>query len=151
MEKETNPKDVFAEIREGLSGLGQKVNRIFDDFMSGDLVKSDVNIRVDIYETKEHFIIEAELPGVLKEQVKIQVSDSVLTIKGDKKRASEIKEDAYHRHERRFGTFIRSFQLPHDVQMEEIKASFLNGVISIRFPKETPAEEKGEGVQVDIE
>ena len=90
---------------------------------------------VDIYETDEKMVIKVELPGLKKEDIDIEVRDSTLTLKGERKFEKEIKRENYHRVERAYGSFQRSFTLPSTVKQEAIEASFKEGILEISLPK----------------
>ncbi len=104
---------------------------------------------VDVYEEKDDVVIKAEIPGLSKEDISVQVSDSTLTIKGEKKREEEVKEDDYYRCERSFGAFTRAVDLPSDVKADQVKASFKNGVLEVRMPKTEEAKKKAITVKID--
>jgi HSP20 family protein len=103
---------------------------------------------VDIVESEEDVLISAELPGLGRDDVKVEVKDDVLTLKGEKKRKDETKEDGYHRIERRYGSFYRSFVLPPSVEKDNVKAAFENGVLTIRLPKAEQARPRE--IPVDV-
>lgn len=104
---------------------------------------------VDVYEEKDHVIIKAEIPGLAKEDISVQVTDSTLMIKGEKKREEEVKEDDYYRCERSFGSFSRAVGLPCEVKADQVKASFKNGVLEVRMPKTEEAKKKAITVKID--
>jgi HSP20 family protein len=104
---------------------------------------------VDVYEEKDDVVIKAEIPGLSKEDISVQVTDSTLTIKGEKKREEEVKEDDYYRCERSFGSFTRAVALPCDVKADQVKASFKNGVLDVRMPKTEEAKKKAVTVKID--
>mgnify|MGYP001182188401 FL=1 len=104
---------------------------------------------VDVFEEKDDVVIKAEIPGLSKEDINVQVTDSTLTIKGEKKREEEVKEDDYYRCERSFGSFTRAVALPCDVKAEQVKASFKNGVLEVRMPKTEEAKKKAITVKID--
>jgi HSP20 family protein len=104
---------------------------------------------VDVYEEKDDVVIKAEIPGLSKEDINVQVTDSTLTIKGEKKREEEVKEDDYYRCERSFGSFTRAVALPCDVKADQVKASFKNGVLEVRMPKTEEAKKKAITVKID--
>jgi HSP20 family protein len=104
---------------------------------------------VDVYEEKDDVVIKAEIPGLSKEDLSVQVSDSTLTIKGEKKREEKVKEDDYYRCERSFGSFTRAVALPCDVKADQVKASFKNGVLDVRMPKTEEAKKKAITVKID--
>lgn len=91
--------------------------------------------RVDIYEEGDGIYITAELPGVAKEDVTVDVKDNILTLKGVRNTTNEVKEGTYHRRERVYGQFERAFRLPGEVNADVIKADFKDGVLKIEIPK----------------
>ena len=93
------------------------------------------NPSVDVTEDKDSVVVKAEMPGLNKDDIKISVQDSILTLKGEKKQEKEEKEIDYHRIERSYGSFCRSFQLPTTVRADKIKANYKDGVLSIILPK----------------
>lgn len=104
--------------------------------------------RMDVYETEEEVIVSAELPGLeKKDDVQIDVDDDHLTITGTIQRAEEVKEDRMHRRERYVGQFRRSISLPARVKSDKARATYRNGILEVRIPKdETPNRRR-----VDIE
>ena len=104
---------------------------------------------VDVYEEQDDVVIKAEIPGLSKEDISVQVTDSTLTIKGEKKREEEVKEDDYYRCERSFGSFTRAVNLPCEVKADQAKASFKNGVLEGRMPKTEEAKKKATTVKID--
>ncbi|HXG52697.1 MAG TPA: Hsp20/alpha crystallin family protein [candidate division Zixibacteria bacterium] len=104
---------------------------------------------VDCYEDKDDVVVKAELPGIDRENIEINLTDRMLTIKGEKKREEKIEEKNYYRAERSYGSFVRSVELPREVQAEKAKASFKNGVLEIRIPKTEEAKRREIKVKVD--
>ena len=102
--------------------------------------------RVDIYDTKDAFMIKAELPGVDKNDIKVDVDGRVLTLRGEKKTETEEKEASYYRHEMYVGTFERSFTLPEAVDPALIKAEYKDGILNLEVPK--PEERKPKQIEV---
>ncbi|XP_075635701.1 18.5 kDa class I heat shock protein-like [Castanea sativa] len=95
-----------------------------------------VNTRVDWKETPETHVFKADLPGLNKEEVKVEVEDDrVLQISGERKVEKEEKKDTWHRGERSSGKFLRRFRLPENAKMDQIKASMENGVLTVTVPK----------------
>ena len=133
-------------------GLQDEMNRLFDSFSrSGDsptLTEGTWAPSVDIYETKDAIIIDAELPGLNQKDINVSVSDNVLTIKGEKKQEKEVKEENYHRVERSYGSFTRSFTLPVGVKSESIKAAYKDGVLKVTLPK--AEESKPKQISIDV-
>jgi HSP20 family protein len=97
---------------------------------------------VDISETEQEFLIKAELPGLQKEDVKVNMKDNVLTLQGSRKQESETKGHHYHRIERSYGNFLRSFTLPENIDTNKLKANFNNGILEIKIPKSETAINK---------
>ncbi len=103
---------------------------------------------VDVSETEGEYQIKAEIPDVKKEDVKVTVEDGVLTIQGERKHEKEEKGKKYHRVERSYGSFIRSFTLPDLVDEEGVKAEFKDGVLNLQLPKSVKAKPKAIEVTV---
>jgi HSP20 family protein len=104
---------------------------------------------VDVYEDKDDIVVKAEIPGLSKDDITVQATESTLTIKGEKKREEEIKEEDYYCCERSFGAFTREVDLPSDVKADQVKASFKNGILEIRMPKTEEAKKKAITVKID--
>lgn len=111
--------------------------------------RSDWAPAVDIRENKDSFVIDAELPGMNREDVKVTVHEGVLTIQGERKQEEETGDDKHHRVERVYGSFLRRFTLPDNVDADSIKASFRDGVLSLTLKKAEPVEPKAIEVDVD--
>lgn len=111
--------------------------------------RSDWAPAVDIKETSEAFNIEAELPGMTKDDVKVTVQDGVLSIQGERKHEEETNDKKHHRIERVYGSFLRRFTLPENVDENSIKASFKDGILSLTLTKAEPAEPKA--IEVDVQ
>jgi HSP20 family protein len=105
--------------------------------------------RVDIAETDKEFVIKAEIPEVKKEDVKVTVDSGVLTIRGERKQEKEEKGKKFHRIERRYGSFTRSFTLPDNIDENTIKASFNEGMLKLQIPK--TEEVKPKAIEVKVE
>jgi len=104
---------------------------------------------LDVYEEKDDVVAKAELPGLSKEDIEVNLTDSTLTIKGEKKKEEEIKEKDYYRCERSYGSFARTLELPSTVKADQVSASFKNGVLEIRMPKTEEAKKKEVKVKID--
>jgi len=127
-----------------------RFNRIFNDTLGsafqgqGD---EDLGTRawapaVDIYETDHDLVMQAELPGIDPKDVEVRVEDSTLYLKGERKFENEVKEGSFHRTERSYGTFTRSFSLPGSVDAEKVHAEYKNGVLTLTLPKREEAKPK---------
>jgi len=133
-DKKDPKRDVFKEIRSGLSGFGNKVNKLVDDIFSND-TPEEVDASADIYQTDSFFVIEIELPGVKKEDLKLHINDDILTVKATKKRSNEGEDITYIKQKRTFGDFHQDFPLPDGIELERIKAKFDLGILTVRFPR----------------
>ena len=104
---------------------------------------------VDIYQTGDHeLVLKAELPDMSREDIDITVENFVLTIKGEKKLSSEVKDEQFHHVERRYGSFSRSFSLPRTVDASKVSAEYRNGVLTIKLPLREEA--KPRQIKVDV-
>ncbi len=103
---------------------------------------------VDIYETDAAVVVKAEIPGVDKDQISIEVKDGILTLRGERKFEKEIKEENYHRMERSYGAFVRSFAVPNTVDSDKIAAKLKDGVLEVQLPKAEKAKPKQ--IKVDV-
>ena len=104
---------------------------------------------VDIYQTGDHeLVLKAELPDMSREDIDITVENFVLTIRGEKKLASEVKEEQYHHIERRYGSFSRSFSLPQTVDAARVAADYKDGVLTVRLPLREEARPRQIKVEV---
>jgi HSP20 family protein len=97
---------------------------------------------VDIYETDDALVMKAELPGFSRDDIHIEMKENTLVIRGERKREDEVKEGSYHRTERVYGAFQRSFLLPTTVDQEKVRASYKDGVLELRLPKVQAAQPK---------
>jgi HSP20 family protein len=104
---------------------------------------------VDIYQTgDQELVLKAELPDMSREDIDITVENFVLTIKGEKKFAGDVKQEQFHHVERRYGTFSRSFSLPQTVDAGRVSAEYKNGVLSVKLPLREEA--KPRQIKVDV-
>lgn len=104
---------------------------------------------VDLFEDKEDVVVKAEMPGLEKKDVEVNLTDSRLTIKGEKKKEEEVKEEDYFYSERSYGAFARVLELPCKVKGDKVKASFKNGVLEVRLPKSEEAKARSVSVKID--
>jgi HSP20 family protein len=140
--------DPFRDI----SRAQDQMNRLFEDSLfrrAGDSALSAWAPQVDIHETKDELVLEADMPGLQQKDLDIRVEDNTLTIRGERKFEKKVEEDNYLRVERSYGSFSRSFALPRTVNTESIKALYHDGVLTIRLPKRE--ESKPKQVKVTIE
>jgi HSP20 family protein len=131
-----------------LPSFQHEMNRMFNEFFGGGNGEaagtglSSWTPAVDIHETDDGFVIKAELPGVSKDDVSIDVHQNTLTLRGQRKHEAEVKQDKYHRVERAYGTFQRSFVLPTIVDQDKVQATYKDGVLELHLPKSEAAKPK---------
>jgi HSP20 family protein len=131
--------------------LREKMNRLFEDTLpfrgeEKELIAGSWTPAVDIYEKENALVLTTELPGLDEKDIEIKIEDNSLTLKGERKFEKETKEDDYHRIERSYGSFSRSFTLPRYIDEDKINAEYENGVLKITMPKK--AELKAKKVKV---
>jgi HSP20 family protein len=140
-----------------LVGLQERMNRLFQDSYRGvgrEAGEDDWALggswapAVDIFEHEGNIVLKAELPGVDSKDVDIMVENNVLTLRGERKFDSEVKRESYHRVERSYGAFSRSFTLPTVVDTDKIKAEFKEGVLRVTLPKREEAKPKQISISV---
>ena len=131
-----------------LASFQDEMNRMFNEFFrggSGEEVGWGVRTwapPVDIYETDDAVVLTAELPGVSKDDVSIEIHQNTLILRGERKHEAEVKEGDYYRAERAYGTFQRSFVLPTLVDQDQVQATYKDGVLELRLPKSEAAKPK---------
>lgn len=124
-----------------MMSLRERMNRLFDEpffsvgHQSPESTLGTWNPAVDMFEKDDTLVIKAELPGLDKSDVSLDLKDGVLTLKGERKLENEVKDGSYYRCEMSYGKFMRSFALPADTDPEKIKAEFKNGLLTIEVPK----------------
>ena len=123
------------------SALQNRINSLFNEpfFRSGgeddEISMGSWYPAVDMFENDDKIVIKAELPGVDKKDISVDVKDRVLTLSGERSYDHEVKEENYYRRERACGKFKRAFNLPADVDPDKIKADFKDGVLKVELPK----------------
>ena len=132
-----------------VDSLQSEVNRVFDAFFGYGGTRG-ANRRwipaMDLVETGDQLVLRADLPGLTKDDLDIEVKDGVLTVSGERKAEHEEKTEGFYRMERVFGTFSRSLTLPKGVDANRVEAEFDNGVLELRIPK--PEDAKPQRVQI---
>ena len=141
--------DPFRELED----MSERLNRVFTRpaLRNGGkemLTVADWIPTVDISETDGEYLIKAELPEVKKEDVKVTVEDGVLTLHGERRQEKEEKGKKFHRVERSYGSFVRSFTLPESVDESGVKAEFKDGVLNLHLPKTEKVKPKSIEVKV---
>lgn len=117
--------------------LREAMDRLFDDAFTRPLSLRDAWSvpAIDMYQTDDEIVVKAALPGVKADEVQINITGEVLTLKGEIKHEEDKKEKAWHIHEQRYGSFERSVVLPTDVVADKAKAEFENGILTVTLPK----------------
>jgi HSP20 family protein len=140
--------DPFREF----TAMQDRMNRLFGNVYLRD---EDTGFRgswtpaVDIFETPGHdLVVRAELPGMTREDIEVSVENGTLVLKGEKKFDPEVKEEAYRRIERSYGTFHRSFTLPNTVDSTKVSADYKNGVLTVKLPFREEAKPRTINVEV---
>ncbi len=161
--EETEPS--FAMPWRPLESLRQEIDRLFEDFGFGSrwpfgrsLFVAEPMFRrqlrwattpaVDFVESEKAYEITAELPGMDEKNIEVKVTDGRLTIKGEKQEEKEEKRKDYYLHERHFGSFQRSFEVPDTVDPDKIEASFKKGVLTVTLPKKPEAQKPAKKIEV---
>lgn len=142
----------YNPLRE-LRSMQDQMNRILNLSWNHDLPSEDIKEglwqpAVDIYETADSIVIKAELPDVDQKDIEVRIEEGTLILKGERKHEDEVKKENYHRIERYFGSFQRSFSLPTTVDQEKVGASCERGVLTITLPKKEETKPKQINIQI---
>lgn len=140
--------DPFREIGD----MQSEMNRIFDSFF-GQSPQVAITDRiwapaVDMHETKDELVVTADLPGLREKDIRVSITGDMLTLKGERQWSQEIKQESSYRGERWFGKFERVLPLPIPVQADQVKASYRDGVLTVRLPK--TEEIKPKEIKIDV-
>lgn len=133
--------DPFRELR----SLQDEMNRLFmtsvpRNFSQEEMASGGWSPSVDIYENEGEIVLEAELPGMKRDDFELSIENNVITLKGERHFEKKDEGDNYHRVERSYGSFTRSFSLPRTVSAEETTADFKNGILRVSLPKKEEAK-----------
>ena len=146
---EISPWRPFREIER----MRREMDRLWDSFFERTPARVEEAVEwlptLDVSETKNDYVVKAELPGMDPKDIDISLTNDLLTIKGEKKQEKEEKEENYHLIERSYGSFTRSVRLPGQVQSDKINAHFKNGVLKVTFPKTEEAKKKEIKIKVE--
>lgn len=133
--------DPFQEMERLQRHIGrvfnQSLNRVYGQTMGGSFQPY-----TDIEELADRFVVKADLPGMQKDQIKVDVTDKVLNISGERKTQKEVQRSGYYKSERSFGSFQRSIPLPEEVLADKVTAKYENGVLEITLPKAEPRKDE---------
>ncbi|MBI3596472.1 MAG: Hsp20/alpha crystallin family protein [Nitrospirae bacterium] len=153
--REVTPWKPFSE----LSRVEREAEQLFGDFFRRPLWGlswperfREIGLRepaIEVYEEKDDVVVKAEIPGMKKEDLDINISGSLLTIKGEKKQEEEVKKKGYYYSERSYGSFVRTIDLPKEVQVDKAYANFKDGVLEVRLPKTEEAKRKEVKIKVE--
>jgi HSP20 family protein len=149
----------FTPFRAGMSDvavLQNRLNSIFQDFgrpaefesATESLAAGNFVPAVDVYEDAQKLVLKLEVPGIPREDLEIHVEGRTLTVKGQRKFSAEEKEENFHRIERRYGSFVRSFTLPSTVETDSVTATSADGVLSLSLAKRPEAKPRQIEVQI---
>jgi len=133
-----NPYGQMREFRKGFNLLNTMLDEIQDE--KNSTFKDNFSPTVNTREGEFAYHVEVDLPGIKKEDVDIKIEDNTLLISGERKVKNEVKEEDYYKVESSFGTFSRSFSLPNEIDVENIRAESENGVLEVIIPKLKTAE-----------
>ncbi len=128
----------FAELER----IRREFDRLLEELSPGEDMERAFAPAVEMYETDKEIVVKVELPGVKKENIEVSIKDNMLYIRGEKKEEREEKTETIHRVERVYGKFERVLSLPTEVNTDEVKAEFKDGVLEIRLPKAEVSKEK---------
>lgn len=119
-----------------------RLNRMFDSVFGGESLAGSAWLPpADIFETPEHdVVVKVEVPGMKREDIKVTFENNVLTLEGERKAAAEVKREQYHRLERSYGAFRRSFTMPAAVDGGRVQAAYADGVLTITLPQRAEAK-----------
>lgn len=138
----------------------EEMERIFNDFFQKRFFVpswiphfkfpelADVSTAVDMFEEGDNLVIKAELPGMKKEDINVDLKDDVITISGEKKSEEKTERKDFHRVERSFGSFTRRLRLPVEIKADKVEASFKDGVLEIKMPKSEAAKQNAKKIAV---
>ena len=147
------PFTELAPFRE-FDRMRRDMDRLWDSFLEGvprrrGEERGEWLPSLDVSETKNELVVKAEVPGMDHKDIDISLSNGVLTIKGEKKQEREEKEADYHLVERSYGSFVRSVQLPKEVQGDKLSASYKDGILRVTLPKSEGT--KGKEIKIKVE
>lgn len=137
-----------------LISLRDRMNKLFEDSISRshafdqDFSAGAWRPTVDIYETPDKIILKADLPGISLDDIELKIENNTLTIRGERRMDKETKQEDYHRIERAYGSFSRSFTLPNTVDVDKVKAEHKNGILEVILPKKE--ETKPKKIKIEV-
>jgi HSP20 family protein len=148
-------RDFFSNQFGLMRGFSDEMDRLFQNFgfkprfFEATLAEPLWSPDIEVFEEDNRFVVRADLPGLVKDDVKVNIVDDVLTLEGERKDERETKGEGYYRSERNYGAFYRSIPLPGEVKTDAVEAIFKNGVLEIAMPLLKP-EKKTKKVDVKV-
>jgi HSP20 family protein len=140
--------DPFREV----AAMHNELSRFMNGLLEGDGRQTQGWVpTLDVWETENELVYAFDLPGIAQDKFTVEVEDGALTVSAERERTEEVSQDRFHRFERRFGSFSRTVGLPQGVSEDDIKASYLNGVLEIHVPKPERIEVAVDGAPSAIE
>lgn len=148
MATELAPSDPFVAMQKDMDRIFGDMWRGFGTGMPAVMSEMAAQPRLDVKETDKALLVQAELPGVDEKDIELELAGRTLSIRGEKKKEEVKDERGYHLSERSYGSFLRSLQLPYEVEAGKVEASFAKGVLSITIPKPQAAIESSKKIAV---
>jgi HSP20 family protein len=131
----------------GMAAFRKEMDRFLDRIWDGDEMRAGAWAPdVDVTESKEAFMVRAEVPGIDPKDIQLTLDNGVLILRGEKQKAEEQKEEHFFRNERHYGAFVRTLRLPANVEAAKVTATFKNGVVTVMLPK--AAENRGRSIPI---
>jgi HSP20 family protein len=142
------PEDIFSELQRDVNSIFDNMWRGFSVPAAGNGGTTRLHPTTDIAETDKEYEVTVELPGIDEKDVEVTLANGVLSIKGEKKFEREEKKKDYYVSERSFGSFHRSIRVPDDVDADKVSASFNQGVLTLKLPKQPEAQPATKKIEV---
>jgi HSP20 family protein len=146
-----DPFSEFGSLAKTINDLNRAFNVGFPRFSDEGLVKGNWSPTVDVYEDQNGIVLEADLPGLKPGEFELAIENNVLTLKGERKFEKKTEEGNYHRVERSYGSFTRTFTLPSTVDVNNVAADFKDGVLKVMLPRKEETKPRQIQVQVKTE
>lgn len=158
---EARPSLTPVRPRDMISQWEHEMDRMFEDFWRRPFLgpfgprwrhRHELAVQepvMDLYEDKDNIVVKAELPGLDKNDIEVNITGNTLTLKGEKRKEEAVRDEDYYFSERNYGSFVRTMDLPSDIVPEQVKANFKNGVLEIRMPKTPEAKSKSRQIKIE--
>lgn len=146
-----DPFNEFGSFAKTINDLNRAFTAGFPRFSDEGLVKGNWNPTVDVYEDQNGIVLEADLPGVKAGEFELAIENNVLTLKGERKFEKKTEDGNYHRVERSYGSFTRSFTLPSTVDVNNVGADFKDGILKVTLPRREETKPRQIQVQINTE